>query len=98
MRITDYYYIYYKEKAYPIVGISLDREERHELRDEPCDYLLFGDEPLARVLEPFDTLDKENIDNQIIYYFDNDVCHRFIKGALSKYELFKIVKETMLSW
>lgn len=98
MQVKDCYYISYKTINYPVVGIMLDDKDRYELNDEPCQYLLFGDKPLARALEPYDTKDKANIDNQIIYYFEDKVCQRYMDGSLSDKDLFKLVKDTILSW
>lgn len=98
MRVEDCYYINYNNQKYPVVGISLNEHDKHELNDEPCQYLLFGDKHLAQVLEPFDTKDKADIDNQIIFYFDDNVCQRYLNGNISDSQLFKIVKGAVLSW
>ena len=98
MEVKDCYYIKYKTMYYPVVGVMLDDKDKHEFNDEQCQYMLFGDHQLAQALEPFDTTDKAEIDNQIIYYFEGNVCQRYIKGELSDKFLFKLVQDVVTSW
>lgn len=98
MQVKYCYYLDYESEKYPVVGIELDDKDKIELNDEPCGYMLFGDRQLADALEPFDTRDKEYIDNQIIYYFDDNICQRYMYGKVSDEHLLNAVKDAVLSW
>lgn len=98
MQIEDYFYVNYKNKKYPVVGVSFDENDRRTLKSEPYSYMLFGDVSLARALEPYETDEQTHIDNQITYYFDNNVCQKYIEGLLPEAQLFENVKEAIMSW
>ena len=99
MNVNELYYVNYNGIEYTLVGVLLDDEDDQLLLDNLSYHnLLFGDVQLARTLEPFDTSDKRYIDNQIVFYFDNNICQKYINGNLSEKQFLNIVENTILSW